>query len=141
MSEYKELEDLIHSTEAAGADKPAMQVPKRKSVAGIPVALWFLVIVGVVAYGGFEAWQFMAPPSRAQVGADLKQAVDVAQRAVEEARRRDGTLPQSLPSSALAGWVRYEVRANEYRLTAAADGVRVVRDWGGSVTTEESKGK
>ena len=98
--------------------------------------LFPIVLVSIALYAGYNVWQNASPPPKEQVARDLDVVLEKAHKSIEEAKAKNGTLPEALPNAALASVVDYEVRDKEYQLTTSMLGVRITLQRDGKKTTE-----
>jgi len=123
MNNSDNLDSLVSQAENLAQKQLRKESPERRRV---PVRLVFAVLlVTIGGYAGLKILDAMAPPSREVVARDLGGVIDRAQQEVDAYQRTNGEFPPALPNAALASVVDYQLQDRNYRLTAAAFGVRV----------------
>ncbi len=129
-----DLNSLIEqaSREVEQQTRKAPPAPTRP----IAKTLFGIFLGGVLITLLFVVLSWFAKPTPAMIVHDLEVAVDTAQKAIEQAKKEKGALPDALPNASLASVVQYERDQDEYKLTSVIMGVRVTLESNGKKTTE-----
>jgi hypothetical protein len=135
---HDDLSALSHNAEKELKDKPSFQRAASKPHQRITAMLGPALCVTAIGLAVYALWSLFAPPTPSQVSADLSKAMDMASHAVEDARMRDGQLPEALPNASLTTLIGYEKKGTEYRLTGSVGGVLLTLEWDGTRRVEKT---
>lgn len=134
-------DDLANLIDAAAKTATRASVPrvpmKAESASPRFRQLFAAALVVAALWVGYEALAMLGGPRESRVQHDLEDVVDMAQRAIEEERKRTGQLPAAVPNAALAAVVQYEHDRNDYMLITTVMGVRVTLQRDGRKVTEK----